>query len=77
MTNMSYCRFENTAQDLRDCRDHINEDDLSSSEHNARRRVILLCRDILVDLGAEVDIEHIDPTIIGARDRLAPRGSGG
>jgi len=24
MANMSYCRFENTVKDLRDCADHID-----------------------------------------------------
>jgi len=26
MANMSYCRFENTANDLRDCMDHFDEE---------------------------------------------------
>ena len=29
MGNMSYCRFENTARDLRDCLDAIHHNDLS------------------------------------------------
>ena len=35
MSNMSYCRFENTARDLRDCASHIG-DDLDGDESRAR-----------------------------------------
>ena len=46
MSNMSYCRFENTADDLFDCLEHI-EDDLGQIEHEARRRLINHCREIV------------------------------
>jgi len=47
MANMSYCRFENTLQDLEDCYEHLS-DDLSDSkyEQRARERLIQLCYDI-------------------------------
>jgi len=47
MANMSYCRFENTLNDLRDCEEHF-DDDLTSSadELRARKRLLNLCRDI-------------------------------
>lgn len=32
MSNMSYCRFENTYHDLLDCSEHIFDDDLSEDE---------------------------------------------
>lgn len=47
MSNMSYCRFQNTVSDLADCRDHINDDDLSDDEKRARKTLISVCRDIL------------------------------
>lgn len=44
--NMSYCRFQNTKNDLRDCVEHIG-DDVSPEEHKARIKLIELCRDIV------------------------------
>jgi hypothetical protein len=41
--NMSYCRFTNALQDLRDCEEHIEDDDLSPAEYQARRKLIELC----------------------------------
>ena len=56
MANMSYCRFRNTLSDLRDCWEHIFDDDLSEEEGRARQRLIDLCRDIVYDCdGMEVD----------------------
>jgi hypothetical protein len=48
MSNMSYCRFQNTLQDLRDCRDALQEsfDDLSNDEKNAALELISVCKDI-------------------------------
>jgi hypothetical protein len=46
MANMSYCRFNNTLQDLWDC--YYNMDDnLGEREASARRGMIELCRDIV------------------------------
>lgn len=45
MSNMSYCRFRNTLQDLNDCFEHI-DDDVSDAEDKARRRLIDICREI-------------------------------
>jgi len=48
MGNMSYCRFQNTLPDLEDCFDNLHEtEDLSEEESKARKRLILLCRDIV------------------------------
>jgi len=54
MSNMSYCRFENTVLDLIDCRNAIEEPDeeLSFREENAKRELIEICREI-VDLADE------------------------
>ena len=56
MSNMSYCRFENTSTDIADCIDALNEADWdlkgmrenASSEHEARgmRRFVKLCRKV-------------------------------
>jgi len=46
MGNMSYCRFENTLRDLRDCYKHIN-DDLEESENEARDSLAHLCKKIV------------------------------
>ena len=53
MANMSYCRFQNTAQDLRDCvnalEDAFDYDDLdlSNDETYAMQRMRNLCQKFL------------------------------
>lgn len=56
MSNMSYCRFENTLRDLKDCYSHLDEDteDLNEYEGPARRDLIELCIDIAMEFGDEV-----------------------
>jgi len=50
MSNMSYCRFENTLADLEECRDVINDvEDLSDEEKNAREKLIEVCKDIIAE----------------------------
>ena len=49
MANMAYCRFENTAQDLKDCAMWLREnqpDDLGSAELAAFKRLLKLCIEI-------------------------------
>lgn len=46
MANMSYCRFQNTAQDLQDCRNNFS-DDLEWEEFRARERIVQLAKDIV------------------------------
>ena len=48
MSNMSYCRFQNTLEDVRDCYDHM-DDELSEEEQLARDKLITLCRMIYVN----------------------------
>lgn len=55
MSNMSYCRFENTANDLRDCLDHPGDADLSQSEKNARETLLALCRDVIENADEETE----------------------
>lgn len=46
MSNMSYCRFQNTLSDLRDCEENLFDEDLSEEEQAARKRLIKLCHRI-------------------------------
>ena len=59
MPNMSYCRFENTVMDIRDCINAIEEgdtDSLSSYEVNALRE--------FKELGDEIKRLEIDIDLI-------------
>ena len=63
MSNMSYCRFHNTLQDLMDCADHIADNDLSDDENRARKRLIKLAYQIAMDFvndDLELDEEAIE-----------------
>ena len=54
MSNMSYCRFQNTLEDLEDCRDAMQGvdqyyqklDDLSKAEQSAMRSLARVCKEI-------------------------------
>ena len=50
MGNMSYCRFENTLQDLKDCSEHIS-DDITARENIQREKLIALCAKIANEYG--------------------------
>ena len=57
MSNMSYCRFENTARDMYDCLEAIdNEDtrDLSETEVDAIQEFLQYAKDI-VELEDEIN----------------------
>lgn len=59
MPNMSYCRFENTVQDMRDCINAIEDietDELSNHEIQALEEFLDLAREIT---NLEYDIEQI------------------
>lgn len=61
MPNMSYCRFENTLGDLRDCADALAEarengeemESLSQYEDGPRDALLRLCAEILIDCTPE------------------------
>lgn len=61
--NMSYCRFENTVRDLKDCQENMDSKDLSKSEKLARIELIRVAYDILESLGAtiEQDVDELLP----------------
>lgn len=56
--NMSYCRFENTLQALRECSDALADFDgpdpfdmLSDKEKKAAKKLLKLCGDLAADYG--------------------------
>jgi hypothetical protein len=52
MSNMAYCRFQNTKDDLRECYDWLGEHnprELSEDEQKAFKRLVKLCRAIVDD----------------------------
>ena len=52
--NMSYCRFENTSNDLSDCVDNWElDEDASDYEKDAKKRIIRLAREIIDMVGGE------------------------
>lgn len=54
MGNMSYCRFQNTLPDLRDCYENMDDDmEDKEEESRARKRLIKLCCKIAADYGDE------------------------
>lgn len=62
MSNMSYCRFQNTLRDLKDCYEHFTDSGLSKDEAQARQDMAELCAQILsectnVETNVEGEIE--------------------
>lgn len=59
MSNMAYCRFQNAADALRDCHEHMDDPDVVDSgateEGEARKHLIRTCVEIASDYGAEVE----------------------
>ena len=46
MSNMSYCKFENTLNDLRQCEEEIGDEAECREEEAARKKLIALCKRI-------------------------------
>ncbi len=46
MSNMSYCKFQNTLRDLQDCYDTIDQEVDDRNEERARKQLVKLCYDI-------------------------------
>ena len=55
MANMSYCRFQNTLSDLRDCSNNLGNAS-SPDEKKARKRMITLMVEMLESVGYTVEI---------------------
>jgi hypothetical protein len=53
MSNMSYCMFENTFEDLKDCLEHMDDKDLSESEKKYQNKLINLCIKLAEDYNEE------------------------
>lgn len=49
MGHMGHCRFQNTLEDLRDCFENMEADNISDQEKSARRELLKLCDRIAVD----------------------------
>jgi hypothetical protein len=66
MSNMSYCRFENTSNDLRDCVDVMEEAydlpdlDLSKSELSSLKYMRKLCEKFLEESERLLNAESVD-----------------
>lgn len=58
MSNMNYCKFQNTLIDLRDCNDSLLED-VNADENKARLQLVRLCQEI-VDTANMGLISHIE-----------------
>ena len=61
MANMSYCRYENTSNDLYDCVEAIHDGkttDLNSYEKNGLRRIIKMAHEI-VEMDEDGHFEHL------------------
>lgn len=67
MSNMSYCRFENTLRDLKDCYEHMTDVNLDPEEIRARQAMVELCSEILsectnveVQVDGEIELKIYD-----------------
>lgn len=62
MSNMSYCRFENTARDFADCVANMDADSLSESEARAREDLIQMAVEMALNYGAEIgrEVEEVE-----------------
>ena len=63
MANMSYCRFQNTYRDLRDCLNDMNSTDfleLSETEQNYRNKIVEICKEIAEQFEVEEEIINED-----------------
>lgn len=71
MSNMSYCRFQNTSRDLVDCRETLQglidgeERPLSREELAAAKRLVMCCSQII---GMMVEYSNADETDFQERD---------
>ena len=54
MPNMSYCRFENTMRDLRDCLNHINNEAENNYDEEARWEMIQLFTEVAEEFDGNV-----------------------
>lgn len=62
MANMSYCRFNNTLSDLEDCREALENQNISSlTEKRKAKRLLKVCREIADNFDEDyIDSIHTD-----------------
>ena len=60
MGNMSYCRFQNTLHDMRDCYENLDDYDLSNDEKQAKLSLIQLCTKISGEYTIGLEERKID-----------------
>ena len=60
MSNMGYCKFENTYNDLEECYEALSNDSIKALERDTNqyekpyiRKLINLCKDIVDEFGEE------------------------
>jgi hypothetical protein len=70
---LSRHRFENTASDLIDCADHINDEIITRQQLVARLRLINSCRLVLVMVGFTVIMDRKPRVVEDDQEGLAPR----
>lgn len=47
MANMSYCRFHNTVNDLEDCKEALENENIESADEKKKAKALIqLCREI-------------------------------
>ncbi|EDT84534.1 hypothetical protein EXN65_05630 [Clostridium botulinum] len=69
MSNMSYCRFQNTVEDLEECLNALTDrEELSIRENNAAKRMLKniaewIRAECIVDGDGEIDYEEIESII--------------
>jgi len=59
MANMSYCRFENTLSDLKDCFNNIEYEAENERDERARKKMILFLleqADVIEELVEELEL---------------------
>lgn len=61
MPNMSYCRFRNTLNALRDCYYNLDCEDLSEEEYNARKQMVEMCMSIANEYVHLLDEDYAEP----------------
>ena len=54
MPNMSYCRFENTMRDLRDCLEHIHKQCDNTYDESSRQEMIEMFNEISQDFDGNI-----------------------
>ena len=76
MSNMSYCRWQNTLNDLRDCAASLEEREaLSREERRAALATLQLCATMLEELGVALDTDrHPDDAVEQAFRDIYYRG---